>query len=153
MLAAFVVRTFMLAIAWLVLVEGDAYMWWFGLFAALVAAALSLALIPPTRWLDPLALARFVPFFLIQTCIGGVDVGRRALTAAVEPVFFDYRLSLRSEAARLTFACLVSLLPGTLTARLEADTATVHALARDMPARETLERLERHVARIFRDHP
>ena len=153
MLTAFAVRTLAFAVAWLVLVDGDIYLWWFGLLAALAAAGLSIVLIPPApRWLSPLALARFVPFFLIQTCIGGVDVGRRALAGAVEPVFFDYPLALRSEPARLTFACLVSLLPGTLTARLDADTATIHVLARDMPAREVLARLEHHVAAIFRDH-
>lgn len=91
---------------------------------------------------------RFVPFFLTQSVLGGVDVARRVLgrEVRVQPGFVDYRMRLRGRRARLLFVNTVSLLPGTLTAHLDGDHLRVHALDIRNDLRGDLGRLEARVA-------
>lgn len=107
----------------------------------------------PGRGLSLLGALRFLPVFLIESFKGGLDVARRVLGTRlrVEPGLLTYRLSLDSRAARVFFVDLVSLLPGTLSADLQGDTLVVHALDCRVDAAPELLRLERHVARVFRE--
>ena len=61
----------------------------------------------------------------------------------------DYSLHLREGTARVFFANIVSLLPGTLSADIRGDTLIVHVLDKNLPMFEQLRRLELAVARLF----
>ncbi|MFA9479670.1 Na+/H+ antiporter subunit E [Phycisphaerales bacterium AB-hyl4] len=151
-LLAVVVRFVVFAVLWWVLAEGGMYQWWFGVAMAAVGAGLSLALLRPTGvWVNPLAVMRFVPFFLRQALLGGVDVGRRAVRRPldVQPTFIDYTLKMESMAARVLFVCMVSLVPGTVSCELRGGEVAVHVLDGRMDARGALDELERHVGAMF----
>jgi multicomponent Na+:H+ antiporter subunit E len=96
---------------------------------------------PPIR---PLPLAKLAVFFLHQSVVSGLDVARRAFSPGpdIDPGLVDYETRLERESARILFANLMSLLPGTLCCRLEGRKLRVHALCRKQPVQESLALLE-----------
>jgi multicomponent Na+:H+ antiporter subunit E len=96
-------------------------------------------------------LLRFLPFFIWESLRGGVDVALRTLAPRprVEPGFLRYQTRLCQPAARVFLANCINLLPGTLTAELEADWLTVHTLSIEADNETDLRRLELAVARLF----
>ena len=146
-------RTFVFGGVWWTLAGGDPSGWRVGLPAVVTAAALSLFLSldsPPFRF-SPRGLLRFVPFFCIQSLRGGLDVAWRALhpSLPIHPCLIRYPLSLRGTPAQVFMADVVSLLPGTLSADLEADHLTVHALDGRLPISDQLRAVESRVAALF----
>ncbi len=126
----------------------------FALIAAIVLAAVatSFALWPPGTWKWRLVpLLKFVPFFLRESLAGGIDVARRALSPGLplQPRLIDHPLGLRTEAARVFFSWVVSLLPGTASVSLFPDSLRVHVLDHRLPVPEKLRQLEDHVAAMF----
>jgi multicomponent Na+:H+ antiporter subunit E len=107
--------------------------------AVAVAAAtyVSLRLLPPSRRLSPLGIARLALRFPGQALIAGIDVARRALDPRLplHPGFVTYSPRLPPGNARDAFCALASLMPGTLPADTNADgTLLVHCLDIDQPA-------------------
>jgi len=98
-------------------------------------------------------LAAFVPFFLLQSFRGGIDVARRAFSPSLplSPAFLHYQIRLQEETARVLFVNTISLLPGTFSADLTDRELTVHLLSADEDARAQLAALEVRVARVFSD--
>jgi multicomponent Na+:H+ antiporter subunit E len=96
-------------------------------------------------------LAAFVPFFLLQSVRGGIDVARRAFSPSLplSPAFLHYPIRLQDETARVLFINTISLLPGTFSADLQDRALTVHLLSADPEARSRLAVLEDQVARVF----
>lgn len=94
---------------------------------------------------------RFVPFFLWHSLRGGVDVAGRALRwqPSIRPGLTEYRLRLSPEPARVFMMNAVSLLPGTLSARLQGACLVVHVLNEAAPHANGLRALEKRVGRIF----
>lgn len=140
------------ALLWWVLSEGSLEGGTFALLSVSFATLASLLLVPPGsfRW-RPWGLLGFVPYFLWQSLLGGLDVARRALSPALplEPGFTELPLRLRGEAAQAFLAWTVSLLPGTASAELLEGSLKVHVLDTRVPAVERLARLEAQVARLF----
>jgi multicomponent Na+:H+ antiporter subunit E len=102
--------------------------------------------------LSLIGLLRFLPFFIAESVRGGLDVAQRTLAPQmrINPGLSRYRTRLRRPAARLLFTNCVSLLPGTLAARLvEVDQLELHLLDADIDPEPDLRRLERAVARVF----
>jgi multicomponent Na+:H+ antiporter subunit E len=146
-------RGLLLAFLWWVLAEGAT-----GsplLAGAVIVGALvtSFALVPEIRWhARPRAVLGFLPFFLVQSLRGGVDVAARALhpDLPIDPEILEYELTLRRESARIFFTGIVSLLPGTLGVALPPDgPIRIHVLNGATLRRENLTELERHVAGLF----
>lgn len=96
----------------------------------------------------------FIPFFLWESLRGGVDVALRTLgpRLRVNPGFTRYRIRLASPSGRVFMVSCVSLLPGTLSAELDGEWLTVHALSIDGDSNKELRRLEEVVARLFSEH-
>ena len=96
-------------------------------------------------------LLRFIPYFLQQSLLGGVDVAFRALSPSLplEPAFIRYPIRLEAGEGRYVFLNTISLLPGTFSARLEARHILVHALADGEKATGRLRELEGRVADLF----
>jgi len=145
--------TFLLAAAlWWVLTGGASGSWVIGLPAALAAAAASLLQPPPRRQGIRLAGAlRFAPYYLLQSLRGGVDVARRALSPSLPlaPGFVRHTTRLPRGPSRTFFMGVVSLLPGTLSVRMEGDGLIVHVLDTALPTAAALARLESRVADLF----
>ena len=141
-----------LAAVWLVLAEGDNTSWAVGAVAVALAtwAGRSLAAPAPAgaRW--P-AAARFLFHFLNASMISGVHVARRALAPrlSLRPGLVKYVSRLPDESSRVFFANAISLMPGTLTCRMEGARLTVHVLDREAYEPGELRELEDRVAELF----
>lgn len=137
---------------WALLTEGDPASWVIG-GPAIVMALAAVASLPPRAAPTPrlLPLAGLIGFFVVETVRGAVDVGGRAL--AREPLLHTgtarWRTRLHSRVARLTLAHGISLIPGTLTARLEDDELEIHLLDDRTPWRDGVAALEARVVAVF----
>ncbi len=90
-----------------------------GLIAAALATWTSLRLLPPEAGhLRFGALLAFVPHFMWQSVLAGVDVARRAFDPRMplRPGFVVCRVSFPPGLARNEFAVITSLLPGSVPA-------------------------------------
>jgi multicomponent Na+:H+ antiporter subunit E len=145
-------RLVLFALLWLVLVGTDPVSWIVGvpavLLASYAAARLSTLVGADPR---PLRLIAFVPFFVWESVLGGVDVARRVLAPRlrIDPALVSYRPRLKDPAAQVVFLDTISLLPGTLSADIRKGLVQIHALDSDQAMVAGLERLEARVARLF----
>ena len=135
---------------WWSLTSGITSSWWFGVPAVLLALIISIALIPPMNliWHECI---RFIPFFLKNSLIGGVDVAWRAFhpRLPIAPDLIMYPLSLPQGPSQVFMANTVNLLPGTLSAALEQNILKVHVLDSEKEFLCELKAVEKHVAQIF----
>ena len=137
---------------WLLLSDGAPSSLLIGVPAVLAATWASLKLRPASNArLSPLGVLRFVPFFIVESVRGGIDVARRVFspTLDVDPGFEQFQVRLPHQAARLLFTNTVSLLPGTLAADLHEDVLTVHALDTGTDLEHELRRVEDAVRQVF----
>ncbi|MDT8439035.1 MAG: Na+/H+ antiporter subunit E [Wenzhouxiangellaceae bacterium] len=140
-----------LFVLWLVL--DGAGSWPVGLLAAVLAAlALGWLAEGPLFRLAPGPLLAFAAFFLIESLRGGTDVAWRTLhpRLPIAPDFFDYSIDLPRGPATTLLISTISLLPGTLSAELKRDEhrLVVHSLSGG--GHESVARLERRIAVLFR---
>lgn len=96
-------------------------------------------------------LPALVALFLWQSLAGGVDVTRRVLSPrmSLRPGLIVMRLALTDEGARVLLALLVSLMPGTLAARLDGTTLTLHALDLRLPVEAETRHIEHLIAGLY----
>lgn len=151
--ARVLVRFFLFSFVWFVLTGADGASWILGLPAVLLAVFLSLKLSPASRSRLSLAgLFRFVPFFLRQSTLSGIDVMRRALSPhrMLNPGLVTYTTFLPEGASRTLFVNTISLLPGTLSADLKDNTVTVHTIDKNQPIWANIQNLELRIAMLLR---
>ncbi len=146
-------RFFLFSLVWFVLTGYDGAGWIIGFPAVLLAACLSLLLSPsPGISISLVGACRFIPFFLRQSTLSGIDVMRRALSPrpVINPGLVSYSTFLPEGAARVFFVNTISLLPGTLSADLHDNRVTVHTIDRDQPIWANMQNLELHIAVLLR---
>lgn len=126
-----------------------------GAVISLVAARVSLGLLPSgalrVRPGGAIALALHL---VGQAIFAGADIARRALAPSlpIRPGFVAYPTRLQSGLARDLFAATTSLLPGTLPSGNDEDGALiVHCVDIDRPLAEQLAHDEARAARAFGD--
>lgn len=135
---------------WWILTGGAPSSWWIGIPAVSLALFISARLLPPVPF-SWLAFFKFVPFFLLHSLLGGVDVARRAFQsrAAIAPEFVDYPLRLPPGLPQVFMTNTVGLLPGTLGAELERNILKVHVLDGRSDFMAELKAVESGVASMF----
>jgi multicomponent Na+:H+ antiporter subunit E len=147
------VRALVLALLWWVLSEGLPFEWGLPVLSIVAAVLASLWLLRPGGWRWRLAgLLRFVPYFLKQSLLGGIDVAWRSFhpRLPVRPGFIEYSLRLRHEPAQVFFILVVNLLPGTAVAGWDKERITIHALeTKSFLVRDKARELEQRVAALF----
>mgnify|MGYP005848249393 CR=1 FL=1 len=126
--------------------------WPVGVLAALIGGGLAAWLADSEPfWWNPLRLVEFAGFFLFESFRGGIDVAWRSLhpRLPVMPRFFEHDIALPEGQPSTLLISVISLLPGTLSAELLPDehVLVVHTLADG--GEESVERLERRIARLF----
>jgi len=136
-------------ILWLVLMPsakpGDLA---FGLLATIAATSVSLRLLPRAAGRVRFgALFAFVPHFLWQSVIAGLDVARRAMSPGLplQPGFMLCRVGFPLGVARNEFAAITSLLPGTVPAGEEENAILYHCLDITQPVAEQVAAEERRL--------
>ncbi|AHY48238.1 Na+/H+ ion antiporter subunit (plasmid) [Rubrobacter radiotolerans] len=139
---------------WLVLTGGSTDTWYIGAVFVVAATLASLALLPDDRrgWrVSAGGALRFTLFFLKESLVGGADVALRALRPSLplDPDIVDHTSRLPESHARVFAACVMSLLPGTLSAELDRRELRIHSLVGPEQARRNMDRLEARVADLF----
>jgi multicomponent Na+:H+ antiporter subunit E len=96
-------------------------------------------------------MLHFVPFFVLTSLRGGLDVAWRALhpRLPIAPVLLHHPLRLPPGTARTFLIDTVSLLPGTLSTDVREATLVLHVLTDSSAAAPGVVRLEQHVAALF----
>jgi len=143
---------FSLALVWLLLTRGAVASWFIGIPA--IALALFVKNRLPKLSAFRLSMTAFFPFlfyFMKQSLLGGVDIALRVFQRdmRLSPSFMTYHFRVKNQIARLFFANTISLLPGTLSADIQGDAATIHLLDLKLNNREQLNILEEKVASLF----
>jgi multicomponent Na+:H+ antiporter subunit E len=143
--------TVALAAIWLGLTGGE----WRSLVvgAPVVALAVAAALATdarahlPTSWRAP----GFALGFAVEIVRSAWDVARRVLSRdpGLSPGAQVHVLRLRGDGARAAFMNAVTLTPGTLSARLDGDRLTVHALEPGEAVARSLSALEARIAALY----
>ena len=149
-LKAAVVRTAFLALCWWAVTEGAREALGMGVFAVVLAVALSLRAHPPQS-ISLRGVLLFIPVFLWRSLTGAVDVARRAVAPSLplQPMLVEYRTELPAGTPRVIFANVISLLPGSLCADMEDDVLTLHLLSDSAADKRGLQRLERTIGLLF----
>jgi multicomponent Na+:H+ antiporter subunit E len=151
-LAPALARVALFTALWLALAGADASSWIIGIPAVALATLAALRLAGP-RVNGPglLGMLRFVPYFLVESVRGGVDVASRVMRPRlrIAPGVSTYDLRLTTINARVFFLDTISLLPGTLSADLRGTRLYVHALDVNDDIDLALRRLEAHIADLF----
>ena len=140
------------AAIWLGLNGLDWSSWLIGGPACLVAAAAS-------SWVggqrgQSISLARlpgFVAYFALASFRGGIDVSRRALDRRrpLNARIVRYVPRLAAGPACTMFSFTISVLPGTLVARVSPDHVAIHCIGESGAAEAELRELEARIARLF----
>lgn len=137
------------AALWWLLAEGAATSWLIGIPAVLLAAVVWSIAVPPTPlvWYE---LFRFLPFFFLRSVLGGFDVARRTFhpRKPLAPDLIRYPLRLPHEISHVMLINAISLLPGTLSAKIGEGYVTVHVLDREKNYTAEFAALERQIARL-----
>lgn len=145
-------RFALFSLLWYALAGPDKTSWIIGIPAVAAATALNRILAPSSSLhISPGGVLRFIPFFLRQSFLGGIDVMRRALSfrQLLNPGLVSYTTHLPEGSARIFFVNTISLLPGTLSAELHGNRVTIHTLDRSLSIWASIQRLEHHVAALM----
>lgn len=149
-------RFLLFSIVWSILTSSNAESWIIGFPAIVCSVFLSLKLSPPSHVsLSFIGICSFIPFFIRQSALSGIDVMRRALSRplAVNPGLVSYTTFLPEGSARIFFVNTISLLPGTLSADLQGSKVTVHTIDRNLAIWANMQNLELRIAILWRVAP
>lgn len=152
MITEYLWRAAFFGLLWLILTGAEVGSWVIGIPSVLGATAMSLALRPDRPvGVSVIGWLKLIPFFLWKSAVGGWDVARRVISPRmpIRPGFLSYHLRLREDGARWFFVHIVSLMPGTLSTRLDDSTLTLHALTVNAGVESELRATESRVAEAF----
>ncbi|MES9994214.1 MAG: Na+/H+ antiporter subunit E [Candidatus Thiodiazotropha sp.] len=140
------------ALIWLLLTGDDWKSWLVGLPVVAMASWSILRLRAPAEGaLNLVGLLKFLPYFVWESVLGGIDVASRVMRPKmrIAPGFLEYPMRLTHPSARRLFVNSLSLLPGTLAADLDRESLRIHALDSSVDLNAELVRLERMVAAVY----
>lgn len=153
-IGAFLARGLAFALLWWVLTEGRSDSWGVGLVSVALATFASLWLWPSSGAgrLSIVGLFGFASFFLIESVKGGVQVAAMALRPRLdlEPALVEVPLTLPPGSATVLLVNTLSLLPGTLSVRIEGNRLRMHVLDARLPVLDAVRAAEARIARLFR---
>jgi len=145
-------RLLLFTFFWWVLVEGDLRHAWLGGVFVVIAVALSYAFWPVGSWRWKLTqLPRFLPFFIRESFLGGLDIARRAFSPSLplQSRLLSYRMRLPGGAPRAFLAWVIGLVPGTASVHLHEESLQIHIIGDPSEAEVRLREVEARVARLF----
>lgn len=123
-----------------------------GLVATILATWTSLRLLPPAAGrFRVVALLAYLPHFLWQSILAGIDIARRALDPRLplRPGFVSCPTALPPGRARNEFTAITSLLPGSVPAGDEPAAIIYHCLDTGQAVAEQTAAEERALAKVL----
>jgi multicomponent Na+:H+ antiporter subunit E len=145
-------RATLFVFTWWVLTKGASDSWQVGIPAILAAIYMDCRLfqLGAGRWSLRGSIV-FAIFFIKSSICSGIDIVWRTYhpRLPLNPAVIEYPLRLTSSAARSLFVCTVSLLPGTVSAEIDAHRLIVHVLDAGRPFKRELNIIESRVAAVF----
>jgi len=151
-MSALALRGALFALLWWMLTEGRSDGWAVGLVFIVLALAVSLHVSPPMQYrLSTVGLLAYVGFFVVQSVRGGLQVAGLALRPrlALAPALREVPLRLPPGPAVVLLVGTLSLLPGTLSVRLDGATLSLHVLDGRLPIEHEVRLAEDRIARLF----
>ncbi len=153
---AWVALSAVFAILWLILTKGEIGSWVVGIIAVPIATWCALSVSVSSnkntgQSVSVMAVFRFIPYFFWQSLRGGVTCALLAIhpNKRAQTGFIQYKTRLPAGNARLFFVHLISLLPGTVSARWQEDQILIHALDITLDNKAAITDCEREIARLF----
>lgn len=146
-------RITIFTIIWLTLTNFDFTSLIFGSFAVGVITYISFKLYPINNNLNYTAILKFILFFLIESFKSGFEVALLALKPKLKlnPKFITYNITLKSHTSIMLFIHIISLMPGTLSAKLNSSELTLHILNYREDVLKSIEELEKKIVEIFNE--
>jgi multicomponent Na+:H+ antiporter subunit E len=148
---AYAIRVVLLLVLWWALTEASGG-WSIGVPLAALAAAVSLWLTPPARHVLRLRhVPAFAGYFLLQSLRAGWDVARRTLhpRLPLRPGLLRLPVRLPDGAPTWWLMITISLLPGTLSVRLDGRALEVHCLDAGRDAAADMHAAQLRLAALF----
>ncbi len=146
-------RAGLLAILWWSLNPQDIASWIIGVPVVLMGAWLGSLLTRTSLPLKihPFGLLGFIPFFVLASVKGGIDVAWRSLhpRMPIDPLIRRYSLRLPEGTPSVFMATVLSLLPGTLSADIDESTLVIHMISDSESVTKGVLALEVKVAHLF----
>ncbi|MCH8498768.1 MAG: Na+/H+ antiporter subunit E [Marinobacter sp.] len=139
-------------LVWWILTDGEASALAFGVGVAVLVMLVSAVLFPRSGYrLVWYRVPGFLWFFVVQSAVAGLDVARRLLAPSlpIAPGLRALTVHLPEGAPRWLLANVLSLLPGTLSVRLQDNQLLMHCLDTGMPLEAQVRQAERRVAALF----
>jgi len=149
MLPAAVFWLLLYSALWLLLSRGSGL--GFGLVVCLAATAVALRLELQPWTFRVIYLPACAAFFVRTLLQGAWNVGKRSLqiNCRLKPAWVGYKIGSSDQRLQLLLSAVVGLLPGTLAARVEANTMYLHLLDIDMEWHSTVTEMERQLSRLL----
>ena len=95
----------------------------------------------------------YIPWLIYQIILANLHVVRLALSPRmselINPQLIRFKVNLKSDIAKVTFANSITLTPGTITADIVGDEYIVHALSQPVADDLLSGEMEQRVAHIF----
>lgn len=148
----FLIWLLLLTAVWLVLTEGSVSSLLVGVPFILLATVYLIKRQPSGNdQFSLLGLSMFITFFFTESIKGAIDVAYRVLSPSKNwnPMIVKYETALVGLSAKTLFANSVSLLPGTLTIRLDNNELTLHTLDARSDFIKEIARLEAKIAAVY----
>ncbi|TWX69090.1 Na+/H+ antiporter subunit E [Colwellia sp. C1TZA3] len=133
----FLIRFTLLSLFWGLLTGWQRSSLGVGIVFIAMASLLSLYLAPQQQqqkrhqWLkNPFSILSFLSYFCVQSLRGGWSIAKLALNPKLKlsPGFIKYHTDLTNDSQVFTFMQVLSLLPGTVSARQSAQELTIHVI-------------------------
>lgn len=141
------------SVFWVLLTDGEPSSWLLGLPAIALTVWIihrfPLSSEPLKIHLGP--CLKFIPWFLLKSIRGGLEVSRLALSRSLslQPALFEHECALVDPRSRAIFAMCLNVLPGTTTVRMDAGTIQIHSLTSVDAARLEVAELEGKISRML----
>ncbi len=142
----------LLLLIWWALTEGDRSGIGSGLIITVLVTFISLLLFPAAKQrIHLIPFIAFLMFFIGRSVLAGIDVARRLLSPSlpVSPGYCVVNLGLAEGSPRWLLANTMSLMPGTLSVKLEKNRLYLHCLDTRTPIEDNVSAVEHRVARVF----
>jgi multicomponent Na+:H+ antiporter subunit E len=131
----FWIRVTLFSVFWLLLTGWQPNSWGVGAVFIFMASSLSLTLTTKQRqteqWLiNPTKYIAFLYYFFVQSIRGGWDIAKLALIpkSKLSPGVIIYHTDLETKSQIFTFMQVLSLLPGTVSAKHWGGVVSIHVL-------------------------